>query len=115
MFTEVDRLVAAGGVLSGTHWGRGEDRIGVAVALNGLSAPHREYLAAGGAGFLIGDGRLDYAAEQILECYYRVNVAVFPARLRVQLSPDLQYIRNPGFNRDRGPVSFVGVRFHVEY
>lgn len=114
-FTEVDRLASAGGEVSGAHWGRAGDRLGLAFAIHGLSAPHRRYLAAGGAGFLLDDGRLTYADEQILECFYRLQLPSFATRLRLQLTPDLQFIRNPGFNRDRGPVSFIGLRFHVEY
>ncbi len=114
-FTEVDRLVSAGGELSGAHWSRGEDLLGVGIAIEGLSAPHRQYLAAGGAGFLLDDGRLNYAPEQIIEVYYRVQLPDLARYLRLQLSPDFQFIRNPGFNHDRGPVSFAGLRFHLEY
>jgi high affinity Mn2+ porin len=115
VFTEVDRLVSVGGELSGAHWARAGDRLGLAIAVNGQSAPHREYLAAGGAGFLLDDGRLNYATERIIECFYRLQLPEFSSRLRWQLSPDLQFIRNPGFNHDRGPVSFIGLRLHLEY
>jgi high affinity Mn2+ porin len=117
-FTEVDRLVSVGGQVSGRHWTRPDDRLGGAVAVNGLSEPHRDYLAAGGSGFLLGDGRLDYGSEQILELYYSAQLLgtqllqTWP--LKVQLTPDFQYIRNPAYNRDRGPVKFWAVRFHVE-
>ncbi|HET7757694.1 MAG TPA: carbohydrate porin [Steroidobacteraceae bacterium] len=116
-FTEVDRLLSFGGQLSGVHWHRGEDRFGLAAAVEGLSGLHREYLAAGGSGFLLGDGRLDYAREQILEAYYRVQWTLGrgPTALRLQLSPDVQYIRDPGFNADRGPVRFYALRLHLEY
>jgi high affinity Mn2+ porin len=112
-FTEVDRLTSVGGQLSGVHWRRAEDVAGAAVAVEGLSGPHRAYLAAGGLGFLLGDGRLDYAHEQILEAYYRVQLPWQWAH--VQLSPDFQFIRNPGFNAARGPVSFWAIRFHIEH
>jgi len=117
-FTEVDRLVSVGGQVSGRHWIRPADRLGAALAVEGLSDPHRDYLAAGGSGFLLGDGRLDYGSEQILELYY--NAQLFGTQLlnayplKVQLTPDFQYIRNPAYNRDRGPVRFWGVRFHIE-
>jgi carbohydrate-selective porin OprB len=117
-FTEVDRLVSVGGLLSGRHWRRAEDRFGAAVAVEGLSGPHRDYLAAGGAGFLLGDGTLRYGHEQILEVFYSAQLASidltpkFP--LKIQLSPDFQYIRNPAYNRERGPVKFWAVRFHLE-
>ena len=35
--------------------------------------------------------------------------------VRLQLSPDFQYARNPGFNADRGPVRFYAIRVHVDY
>jgi len=113
-FTEVDRLASFGGELSGSHWQRVDDVVGVAIADEGLSAWHREYLAAGGLGFLLGDGRLTYAHEQILETYYRLQVPWW-SWARLQLSPDYQFIRNPGFNAARGPVSFYGIRFHAEH
>jgi hypothetical protein len=117
VFTEVDRLASLGGQLSGARWRRSEDRLGVALLAEGLSSPHRDYLAAGGSGFLLGDGRLDYAREQIFEIYYRAGWSwrIAQAPLRLQLSPDFQYVQNPGFNRDRGPVRFYAIRLHLEY
>jgi carbohydrate-selective porin OprB len=112
-FTEVDQLASIGGELSGAHWSRPDDVVGAATAVEGLSAWHRQYLASGGYGFLLGDGRLDYAHEQILEAYYRLQLPIRWARL--QLSPDYQFIRNPGFNAARGPVSFFAIRFHAEH
>ncbi|MBV8308717.1 MAG: carbohydrate porin, partial [Gammaproteobacteria bacterium] len=117
VFTEVDRLLSAGADLSGVHWRRGEDCVGLGLAVEGLSDPHRAYLAAGGSGFLLGDGRLSYAREQIIETYYRAqwSWSLGQAPLRLQLTPDFQYIQNPGFNGDRGPVRFYAVRLHLEY
>lgn len=115
-FTEVDEVVSFGGQLSGVHWRRPDDHLAVAVASQSLDAPHAQYLAAGGSGFLLGDGRLNYRHEQILEAYYRLQyTGPHPGPIRWQLSPDFQYIQNPGYNRDRGPVHVWGVRFHLEY
>ena len=108
-FTEVDRLLSGGFQLSGAHWGRPDDRLGVGVAIEGLSPGHRDYLALGGDGFLLGDGTLHYAPEQIAEAYYAIQLVK-----HVTLSPDVQFIRNPGYNRDRGPVDVLGLRLHLE-
>ena len=108
-FTEADRTGSIGAQLSGTHWGRAHDQLAIAFAANGLSHDHRDYLAAGGVGFLIGDGRLAYAREQITEIYYAAEVMK-----HVTLSPDFQFVRNPGYNHDRGPARFLGLRAHVE-
>ncbi len=109
-FTEVDRTVTFGAQVAGNHWWRTDDRLGVALAVNGLSADHRNYLAAGGSGFVLGDGRLNYGYEKITEIYYRAQLGKY-----AQLSPDFQYIENPGYNRDRGPAKVVGIRLHIEY
>jgi hypothetical protein len=116
-FTEVDEEASFGGQLAGNHWGRGDDRFGLALVSESLSAPHRQYLQAGGCGFLLCDGRLNYGHEQILETYYRFEY-IWPEKpgpVRWQLGPDFQDIRNPGYNRDRGPVHFWALRLHVEY
>jgi hypothetical protein len=117
VFTEVDRHASLGGQLSGIHWQRADDRLGMGFVLEGLAAEHRQYLRAGGSGFLLGDGRLNYAHEQIFETYYRAQWSFSHAAdtLRVQLSPDFQYIQNPGYNQDRGPVRFYSLRLHLEY
>ena len=117
VFTEVDRLASLGAQLAGTHWRRPAHRIGAAIAVEALAPAHRAYLQAGGCGFVLCDGRLSYAREQVLEGYYRAqwDWTLGAAALRVQLSPDLQLIRNPGFNRDRGPVRLYALRLHLEY
>ena len=107
-FTDIDRTIAVGGQWRGAHWGRPSDRIGFAVVANGISAAHRRYLAAGGAGVLIGDGRLPHAgAEGIVETYY--DVAVVKG---IDATFDYQFIANPGYNRDRGPANVFALRLH---
>jgi len=108
-FTEADRATSIGGQLSGLHWGRAQDHLALAIAVNGISHDHRDYLALGGSGFLIGDGRIDYGREQIAELYYAAQIVP-----HVTISPDFQFARNPGYNRDRGPARFFGLRAHVE-
>ncbi|HEX7369917.1 MAG TPA: carbohydrate porin [Rhodanobacteraceae bacterium] len=109
-FTEVDRDASVGAQISGAHWHRPADRLGIALDVNALSRGHRDYLAAGGCGFVLCDGRLDYGHEEIAEAYYAFQP--FP---HMTLSPDFQFIRNPGYNRDRGPARFIGLRAHLEY
>jgi high affinity Mn2+ porin len=110
-FTEIDRSVTFGGVLKGTQWRRGDDEVGLAFIGDGLSAPHRNYLADGGYGFLIGDGKLNYAPEMIAELYYKINAY----QKKFFLTPDYQFIVNPAYNKDRGPVNVFSLRAHVEF
>ena len=109
-YTEVNNSAQAGGDLSGALWQRSQDRVGVAVVSNGLSAPHREYLALGGQGFLLGDGTLRYGREDILETYYTTHIW-----RGVSASGGLQYIDHPGYNEDRGPVLVGMLRVHVDF
>ena len=110
-FTEIDRSISCGGVLKGTSWKRADDELALAFIGNGLSNPHRDYLAAGGYGFIIGDGRLNYAPEMIAELYYKVNAY----QHKLWLTPDYQFIINPAYNKDRGPVNVFSIRAHVEF
>ena len=109
-FTEIDRSLSGGVSLKGGSWGRAEDTVGVALARNGLSSARRDYLAAGGLGFFIGDGKLNYAPETILEAFYS-----WKATKAAWVSADWQYIRNPAYNADRGPVNVVTLRLHGEF
>jgi len=109
-FTEIDRSFTFGGVLKGTSWKRADDEMGLAFIVNGLSADHRDYLAAGGYGFLIGDGKLNYSPEMIAEFYYKINAY----QKKFWLTPDYQFILHPAYNADRGPVNVLGIRAHVE-
>ena len=109
-YTDVDRHVSLGAQLNGVHWGRQEDQVGCAYALDGLSSQHKNYLGAGGLSLFLGDGKLRYGLEQILEAYYRVQIGSY-----VQVSPDFQYIQNPGYNRDRGPAAVYSMRLHMSY
>jgi high affinity Mn2+ porin len=117
-FTEIDRQVSFGGQFTGSAWGRKQDRVGVAYAVNGLSAGHRDYLAAGGQGAFLGDGRLNYGGERVFETYYRWVLPDWSMRagsLQTALSLGFQHLRNPGYNRDRGPVQTFSVRLHTEF
>jgi hypothetical protein len=106
-FTEIDRSLSGGVSVKGGALGRAGDTLGIAYARNGLSAAHRDYLGAGGLGFFLGDGALNYRPEIILEAYYSLNVA-----RDTWFTADLQRISNPGYNADRGPATVVSVRLH---
>lgn len=107
-FTDIDRTVAIGGQLHGKGWGRASDRIGLAIVANGISAEHRRYLAAGGDGVLVGDGRLPHAGpEGIVETYYDIA-----AVKGIDVTLDYQFIDHPGYNRDRGPANVFALRLH---
>lgn len=108
-FTEIDRSVAFGALARGGAWGRANDSAGVAIYLNGLRSPHRDYLAAGGLGFFLGDGRLNYGGEHIFETFYSLGVVK-----GAWASLGYQRLANPGYNRDRGPANFLGLRLHAE-
>jgi high affinity Mn2+ porin len=110
-FTEIDRTFTFGGELKGSNWSRPDDEIALAFIADGISAPHRQYLADGGYGFIIGDGKLNYGTEMIAEIYYKINAY----KKKLFISPDYQFIINPAYNRDRGPVNVFGVRAHVEF
>jgi len=109
-FTEADQTISAGVNINGVNWKRADDNIGLGIVVNGLSQNHRNYLADGGLGFQLGDGKLNYANETAAELYYSFK----PLSSGIWLTGDYQYILNPGYNSDRGPVNVFSLRVHVE-
>src|SRR5581483_5714284 len=121
-YTEVDDTFEIGFDLFGKLWRRRVDKLGLAFVTNGISDQHREYLRLGGHGFILGDacdfaqpgcarraaGFLHYGRENILELYYDVHLwrGAFAAA-------DIQFIDNPGYNQDRGPVWIFSARGHL--
>ncbi len=109
-FTDIDKTLSGGASLSGKRWGRPDDTVGLAGVVNDISRDFKTYLNDGGLGILIGDGRLpDAGAEKILETYYSLAAAKF-----AHISFDYQFVENPAYNRDRGPVSIIAIRLHLQ-
>jgi high affinity Mn2+ porin len=109
-YADIDRTVAAGLQLNGAHWGRPNDTLGLAGVVNAISAEHEAFLNDGGLGILVGDGKLPHPGpEQIIETYYAFPVFAMTATL------DYQFIVNPAYNADRGPVSVLGTRLHYQF
>lgn len=110
-FTESSRALSTGLSMKGQGWSRPQDTAGVAYIVDDLSHDARDYLAAGGLGILIGDGRLPhYGLENVLETYYSAQLTGW-----LSAGADYQFVINPAYNRDRGPVSILGARFHAEF
>lgn len=109
-YTEVDQTILGGGDYAGDRWHRPQDKIGLAVVSNAIKRDHQNYLALGGLGFLLGDGRLNYGRENIVESYYTLH-----AWKGWFYSLDVQHINDPGYNRDRGPAWVGSVRTHIDF
>ncbi len=110
-FTDIDQTVSGGVAINGKQWGRPDDTIGIAGIVNNISGVHQAFFNAGGLGILIGDGQLPSASlEEIFETYY--SYALSPA---TRLSLDYQFINNPAYNTQRGPVNALAVRLHAQF
>ena len=109
-FTEIDQTVSGGIQVKGNAWKRNSDVIGMAAVVNGVSKDHQDFLKAGGYGFIIGDGNLNYNSENIAEIYYSAQLFN-----HFFLSADYQFVSHPAYNKDRGPVSVFALRGHIEF
>ena len=109
-FTDINASLSGGLSIKGKSWGRPEDTVGIAGAVNSISSNFQAFVAAGGTGVLIGDGQLNYHTEDILETYYAISLYK-----ESTLTFDYQLIANPAYNADRGPVSFYSLRYHAEW
>ena len=91
--------------------GRPDDTAGIAGVINGISSVHEAFLNDGGLGILVGDGRLPHPGlEEIIEAYY--SYALSSA---TKVTFDYQFVANPAYNTDRGPVNIVAGRFHTQF
>ncbi|WP_298607095.1 carbohydrate porin [uncultured Spirosoma sp.] len=93
-----------------TWWKRQQDVFGTGFVINGLSPDHRNFLNVGGYGFMIGDGKLTYGTERIFETYYKASI-----NSSLHLSLNYQFIQNPAYNKDRGPIQLWAIRAHFDY
>ncbi|MEA2863485.1 MAG: high affinity Mn2+ porin, partial [Bradyrhizobium sp.] len=109
-FTDIDASLSLGASIKGARWGRPDDVIGIGGAINALSRDHRDFIATGGLGPLIGDGQLNYRRERIMETYY-----AYALTKAVTLTADYQFVTNPAYNADRGPVHIFSGRLHGEF
>lgn len=109
-YTEDDQTVVAGADYSGRRWSRPVDKIGLAFVSNAIKRDHQNYLKYGGFGFLLGDGKLNYGRENIVEGYYNLHTW-----RGIYYALGGSYIVHPGYNRDRGPVIVPSVRMHVDF
>jgi high affinity Mn2+ porin len=75
-----------------------------------VNADHRDYLAASGLGFMLGDGALNAGAENVVDVFYRFAPIRFFA-----ISAEFERFTNLASNRDRGPVTVWGLRFHANF
>jgi high affinity Mn2+ porin len=109
-FTDIDRTASAGLSVQGNRWGRPDDTLGIAGVVNDISKEHQAFLNASGLGILVGDGQLPHPGpEQILETYYSFPLSIW------RVTFDYQFIVNPAYNRDRGPVSVLATRLHAQF
>jgi high affinity Mn2+ porin len=109
-YTEVGQTVEVAADYLGAGWHRAQDKVGVALVSNAIKKDHQNYLKYGGVGFLLGDGRLNYGRENIVESYYNLH-----AWRGLFYALDVQHINDPGYNRDRGPVWVFSLRGHVDF
>jgi high affinity Mn2+ porin len=110
-FTDADRTASGGVSINGKQWGRPDDTIGIGGVVNGIAGIHQAYFNAGGTGILIGDGQLPHpSVEGIVEAYYSYALTA-----STRVSVDYQFVANPGYNTDRGPVNVFAGRLHWQF
>jgi len=110
-YSDIDYTAKAGFALNGNRWGRPNDTIGVGYEIDGLSKDAITFFNAGGLGIVIGDGQLPhYATEKVIEAYYSYAISD-----SMKVTADYQYVQNPGYNTDRGPVSVFAGRLHLQF
>jgi len=108
-FTDANWTASLGVSVKGEAWRRPDDTFGLAGIVSGASSDNQKFLKAGGTDMLDGDGTLSYRPEKVLETYYDFKLV-----WNIRGALDYQFIADPAFNRNRGPVSVFGARLHWE-
>ncbi len=109
--TDSNLFISGGAAFSGNLWGRPSDTIGIGYIYNQISQKEQQYLALGGVGSFVGDGQLSNPqAENVFEAYYSWQLTPSTA-----VTVDYQYLANPGFNGDRGPINLFATRIHSQF
>ena len=111
-FTEVDSSLSTGLLINGSKWERADDSFGMSLMVDWISSDRLRFLQAGGVSFFLGDGYRNFksAPERILETFYSYSFAK-----NNWITLDWQYLQNPGYNAERGPLSVFGARYHAEF
>jgi len=111
--TDVSYSGQLGVSIKGAAWGRPDDTIGIAGIVNGISNAEVAWLNAGGLGIIVGDGPGSLTRpglEKIIEAYYSYSVTS-----AVKVTFDYQFIDNPAYNIDRGPVNLFAGRLRWQF
>ncbi|MFA6051964.1 MAG: carbohydrate porin [Methylobacter sp.] len=109
-YVPADRSISFGAAMKGLRWGREKDTLGLGYAQSWISTQHATYLNMGGIDGFIGDGRLNYKPEQVMDIYYQWH-----AMSSTWFTLDYQHLANPAYNADRGPVDIYNARIHFEF
>lgn len=107
-----DRSLSMGAELGGSYWDHGGDAIGLALGLQRTSTDFNRDSATVDANH---DGVPDFGYtasgwEKVMEAYYRYRI-----HKQFELSPDFQYISNPGGRSSANPVKILGLRAQLTY
>ncbi|HCY17156.1 MAG: porin [Curvibacter sp. GWA2_64_110] len=99
------RALTLGGELAGYGWGRAGDSVGLALGwLNTSSDFARDAISLTDYGFAPSGG------EQVVELYYRLRI-----NKQFELSPDFQYIGQPGAAPGAAPIALIGLRAQLTF
>ena len=95
---EFDRALTFGAEFGGSYWSRGGDAIGAALGFLSLSNEYKNT-----------NPDLD-GEEQIAELYYRYRI-----NNQIHISPNLQYIRQPGGDNTASSLTAYGLRAQLDF
>ncbi len=107
-----DRALTLGGELGGNLWGRAADSLGLALGALRTSSDFRNDSPTidANADAVPDFGYQAGGSEKLVELYYRYKL-----NSHVELTPDFQWIRQPGGNAGAPTVKVLGLRARVSF
>lgn len=109
-YTQADQAFNIGFSKGMSRFKRPNDNFGLAFSANGLSKGHRAYVNAGGNGFMLAGGPINYGYEMAFETYYRLNLFS-----KTDITFNYQLILNPAYNKDYMRLDAFAVRLQFEF
>lgn len=105
---QFDRFIGGGLNLSGELFGRQNDSIGFGYGATFMGDDYRDYQRSVNAAF-------DDGIEHYLELYYNYAIAHSEPDQGFHITPDIQYVINPGGDEEASKVFIYGVRLQTYF
>ncbi|MDO8426654.1 MAG: carbohydrate porin [Deltaproteobacteria bacterium] len=103
---QFDRHISGGLSITGESYGRANDSIGLAYGATFMGKDYKDFKETSSPGFKAG-------TEHYTELYYSYAISHAEPDRGFHITPDLQYVVNPGGDKDASKLLIYGIRLQA--